>query len=112
MTPPRSSDQSEGFRAKNRPSLTTYASIVRPAAELFMDSPYGQTCAMAVAPRAQRAVTDLWTMFGSPGVASAQQLLPPGTAQVPGQTGGDDPLLKPRVDCRPDHGGPGEAGRH
>src|SRR5215470_15155300 len=36
MTPPRSSDQSEGFRAKNRPSLTTYASIARPAAETFM----------------------------------------------------------------------------
>src|SRR5215475_12058813 len=36
MTPPRSNDQSEGFRAKNRPSLTTYASIARPAAESFM----------------------------------------------------------------------------
>src|SRR5262245_36832079 len=64
MTPPRSSDQSEGFRAKNRPSLTTYASIARPAVEIV----YGLTllagrrngCSATSTEGRNQPLDDLW----------------------------------------------------
>jgi len=52
-------------------------------------------------------------MFGSPGVASAQQLLPPGTAKAyRARLAAMTAFWKPRADCRPDYRGPGESGRY
>src|SRR5690242_20145577 len=117
MTPPRSSDQSEGFRAKNRPSLTTYASIVRPAAEfvcgLTIRADLRDGCSATSTEGSNRPLDDVW--FAGCG-RRATTVAPGHGKSIPGKAGGDGPLLKTHdrspADCRPDCGGPGDAGRH
>src|SRR6478752_2769199 len=94
MTPPRSSDQSEGFRAKNRPSLTTYASIVRPAAEFV----YGLTiradprdgCSATSTEGSNRPLDDVWFA----GCGKCATTVAGHGKSIPGKANGNDPLLK------------------